>query len=66
MCSHDSVSPIGRRLSQQEQAQAETSGQGQGNQDLAKKSQNPISDLISLPFQNNLRTQSVGTGGEDT
>jgi hypothetical protein len=39
----------------------------QDNQDLAKQSQNPVSDLISLPFQNNTafgigeyeRTQNV-------
>ena len=28
-------------------------GHGQGDADLAKQSQNPISDLISLPLQNN-------------
>ena len=31
-------------------------------EDLAKKTQNPISDLISLPFQDNL---SFGLGPED-
>jgi hypothetical protein len=29
------------------------SPEGQTNQELAKKTQNPVSDLISLPFQNN-------------
>ena len=28
-------------------------GHAQSEEDLAKKTQNPISDLISIPFQNN-------------
>ena len=35
-------------------ADTEVSGGGQSNTDLAKKTQNPVADLISLPFQYNL------------
>jgi hypothetical protein len=37
-------------------------GQEAKNSDLAKKTQNPISDLISLPFQNNT---NFGIGPDD-
>ena len=36
--------------------------QGQGESDLAKQSQNPIGNLVSLPFQNNT---SFGIGPND-
>jgi hypothetical protein len=36
-----------------EQAAAPTSGNEESNTELAKKTQNPVADLISVPFQNN-------------
>jgi hypothetical protein len=36
-----------------EQAAAPTSGNEESNTELAKKTQNPVADLISVPFENN-------------
>ena len=38
----------------------EAASQANETQDLAKKTQNPVSDLISLPFQNNGQVQPAG------
>jgi hypothetical protein len=43
-------------------AQAGTASTDAGQQDLAKAAQNPVGDLISLPFQNNL---NFGVGPDD-
>jgi hypothetical protein len=40
----------------------EAAGQAHEAEDLAKKTQNPVSDLISLPFQNNF---NFGAGPDD-
>jgi hypothetical protein len=44
-----------------EQAATPASGGEESNSDLAKKTQNPVADLISVPFQNNL---NFNTGPE--
>ena len=41
-----------------EQAAAPASGDEESNTDLAKKTQNPVADLISVPFQNNFNSRS--------
>ena len=38
-------------------------GHAQSESDLAKKTQNPLADLISLPFQNNFDLIWVPTTG---
>jgi hypothetical protein len=38
--------------------------QAQANDDLAKQAQNPVADLISLPFQNNTNF-NIGTGQDE-
>jgi len=43
-------------------AAASGAGGGESNEDLAKKTQNPVADLISVPFQNNF---DFGVGPED-
>ena len=45
-----------------EQAAAPSSGNEESNTDLAKKTQNPVADLISVPFQNNF---NFNTGPEN-
>jgi hypothetical protein len=44
-----------------EQTAAPSSGDTESNTDLAKKTQNPVADLISVPFQNNF---NFNTGPE--
>jgi hypothetical protein len=44
-----------------EEAAAPASGNEESNSDLAKKTQNPVADLISVPFQNNF---NFNTGPE--
>jgi len=39
-----------------------SSGNAESNEELAKETQNPVADLISLPFQNNINT---GIGPDD-
>jgi hypothetical protein len=39
-----------------EQAAAPSGGESESNADLAKKTQNPVADLISVPFQNNFNS----------
>ncbi len=46
----------------QEQAPPSPASQTESNEDLAKKTQNPLSDLISLPLQNNT---NFGLGPDD-
>ena len=43
--------------------QAQPAGQGQNQEDLAKKLANPVSDLVSLPFQFNWEN-GVGADGD--
>lgn len=43
-------------------AAASGAGGGESNEDLAKKTQNPVADLISVPFQNNF---DFGVGPEE-
>ena len=45
-----------------EQTAAPASGNEESNSDLAKKTQNPVADLISVPFQNNF---NFNTGPEN-
>jgi len=45
-----------------EQAAAPASGNEESNTELAKKTQNPVADLISVPFQNNF---NFNTGPEN-
>jgi len=45
-----------------EQAAAPASGNEESNTDLAKKTQNPVADLISVPFQDNF---NFNTGPEN-
>src|SRR5215472_7465888 len=45
-----------------EEAAAPASGNEESNTDLAKKTQNPVADLISVPFQNNF---NFNTGPEN-
>lgn len=47
---------------EQEKPSAGAASSAPSNEDLAKKTQNPVSDLISLPFQNNINFR-VGPGG---
>jgi hypothetical protein len=42
-----------------EQAAAPSSGDTESNTDLAKKTQNPVADLISVPFQNNFNFNTL-------
>jgi hypothetical protein len=49
-------------LSTQAAAQQQTSQQGADQEDLAKQTQNPVADLISVPLQNNF---NFGTGSKN-